>query len=112
MIRFVCLFVCLFITSFSSFAAEWTSVGKIKGVYTDTRSDKNRVLFRHTDQRNPDGCQGGDRYELETGTPVSAQAFSHLLTIEARSLNVKIFLDGCSASNWPLAKIVDTIGLN
>ncbi len=93
-----------------SMAAQFTASGTIVGLYFDATPGTERLLFRHTNQINPDNCsKGGAYYELKYDASTSQAALSLLLSVDATQRTVRIYLDGCGPTGWPLAVLIDTV---
>lgn len=99
-----------FISSSVLAAGKWVAKGTIEGVYVDNRASFERILFRHSIPRDGDDCSNnGNYYELEVGTDFGKHALSVILSAEASQRELILFLDGCSSSGFPIAKIVSSI---
>ena len=101
----------LIVTSFDVYASgRWISKGTIEGVYVDTRASYQRVIFRHSLPRENDECSNnGDYYELDMSAEIGKHAMSFVLSAEATKKEVVVYLEGCSPTGFPYARIVSSI---
>ena len=107
-----CLWALLLITA-TSFSADWTSTGTVTGIYIDLQSSKERILVRHSIPRADDDCHNnGNYYELKRDSAFSQEAYSYLLSLEARGENVKFLLDGCGATGFPLIQVINAADID
>lgn len=105
----ILLFAIVALFSVSCFAG-WTGAGTIEGSYVDARTSFGRILFRHSVQRSGDNCSAnGNYYELKMDSDFSREAYSLLLSAEARKIPVILLIEGCGATGYPLVTIISTI---
>ncbi|XOV78409.1 MAG: hypothetical protein ACFHVJ_15865 [Aestuariibacter sp.] len=106
----VFLTLLLFTSCLANAAGKWTAPGQILGSYIDTRGARERILFRHSVARTGDNCSNnGEYYQLNMENLFGNEAYALLLSAQATQQDVIVFLEGCSASGFPVATIVSTI---
>jgi len=107
--------ILLMLGSSFSLAAGWNNAGKLEGVYVDLRDGNQRILFSHESKTNPGNqcTSGSDYYELQnvSDSDLTNQAYALLLSLNATGKRVRVYLDGCGDTGWPLARIVDSINV-
>lgn len=108
-IRKIVVFSSLVLSPFVS-AGEWSSHGTISGFYVDLRATTERILFRLSEPRSDSACANSSNYyELKMGSSRGKDAYSYLLSLEATKKQVRLYIEGCGATGFPLVVVVDSL---